>query len=177
MKRFHPLKKLFTGIILFSSFHLFDYLLGGNDGLRRIEKVLKYFLDSFLYEDLVSILAPLLILPIPILMVYAFISGMYRICTFNQYIPTFEDKTPGGVPIRGHSRYPNINRVLSYRESRLAGLSPEDGANMYIANSKIDGLYNGSYVGPNTMQTLSYIESKLSGMSGEKGLNYLANKL
>lgn len=177
MKKYHPFKKLVTGIILFSSFHYLNHILGGADGLYTLERLLKQFFERNIGKEIGDFLAPLILLPIPIFMVYAFVSGLYRLCTFTQYIPTFEDKTPGGTPIRGHTSYPNINRILSYRESALAGKSPEEAADLYIASSKIEGLYNGSYNGPNTQQTLSYIESRLSGMSGERGLNYLSNKL
>jgi hypothetical protein len=110
-------------------------------------------------------------------MVYAAVSGTYRMCTFNQYIPVFEDKIAGGIVVRGHEVYPNINRVLNYRESKLSGLSLDEGANLYIASSKLESLYTGYENGPETQRTLSYIESKLSGMSSDRALNYLSNKL
>ena len=122
-------------------------------------------------------LSALIVLPISIFMVYAAMSGLYRTFTFHLYHPTFEDNTPGGVVVKGCDSYDNINRVLSYRESKMCGLTPDKAADLYISSSKIESLYTGYSSGPQTLSTLSYIESKLCGMTPEKGLNYLANKL
>lgn len=177
MKAFNPLRKLSIGILLFSSFFVINSYLGGVDGLTDIKHSLRDGVLKSLPEALTSIILSIFGVMVGIYMVYSFVSGLYRICTFNKYIDMFEGKTPGGVPVKGCDTYPNINRILSYRESKLSGLSPDDGANLYIASSKIESLYTGYSNGPETKRTLSYIESKLSGMSPDRGLNYLANKL
>lgn len=79
--------------------------------------------------------------------------------------------------VKGSESYPNINRVLKYRESKMCAMSPERAADFYVSSSKMESLYSGYNNGPETMRTLSFIESKLGGMSSDRALNYLANKL
>jgi hypothetical protein len=176
MKTFNPFKKLMVGIVLFASFFLLYELTGGTNGLYDVQSGIEAFL-GFLPKDIASILSNFGIILLGSLMVYCFISGLYRICTCNIYNPVFEDKVKGGIPVRGSDVYPNINRVLSFRESKLAGLSPNEGADLYVGSAKLESLYTGYQNGPETQRVLSYIESKLSGMSSDRGLNYLANKL
>ena len=175
--RFYPLKKLFTGIILFASFYGIYNWTGGANGLDKVKNHLSTVTFDMFPKDLSEIMASLCIIGIGLLAVYCFVSGLYRICTFNIYNPVYEDYTPGGVPVKGCDSYPNINRILSYRESKMAGMSPEHAAELYISSAKLESLYTGYSNGPETQRTLSFIESKLSGMSPERGLNYLANKL
>jgi hypothetical protein len=176
-KIFNPFKKLVIGIILFASFFVLNNYVGGADGLTDIENFSSKSILSVLPSDLASIIASIVSIIIAVAMLYMFISGLYRICTFNIYNPVFEDYTPGGIPVKGCDSYPEINRVLSYRESKMAGMSSERAAELYISSSKIESLYTGYSNGPETQRTLSFIESKLSGMSPDRGLNYLANKL
>jgi len=174
---FYPLKKLAIGVILFASFFIINYYVGGVDGLTQIKHSLRDGVLNSLPNTAKSLILDLFGIAFGIYMVYAFASGLYRIFTFGQYIPQFEDKSAGGVAVKGSGVYPNINRILSYRESKLSGMSPDEGANLYISSSKLDSLYTGYNAGPETMRTLSYIESKLNGMSPDRGLNYLANRL
>jgi len=176
-KPFYPLKKLVTGVILFVSFFVLYNYIGGTDGLSAFERHLKDETFSFMSKGLASISACLIIFLIGILMLYCVASGLYRICTFNIYNPVFEDKFAGGTVVKGSDLYPNINRVLKYRESKMCGMSSERAADLYVSSSKIESLYSGYNNGPETMRTLSFIESKLSGMSSDRALNYLANKL
>lgn len=177
MKKFNPIKKLAIGLLLLTAFFTLFHVLDGADGLVAIKKSVQGFFREYMPEDLADLLGILVCLPLPIFMVYAAVSGAYRTFTFYHYNPVFEDHTPGGVLVKGHEAYPNINRVLSYRESKLAGMSNERAAELYINSSKIETLYTGYNNGPETQRTLSYIESKLSGMSSDRGLNYLSNKL
>lgn len=175
-KKFYPIKKLVIGIILLSSFFMLNSYFGV-DGIYSINTNLENKFSEFMSKNLSIIFSALICLPIPVFMVYAAVSGTYRVFTFNMYNPVFEENTPGGVPVKGSEFYPNINRVLSYRESKMCAMSSERSAELYISSSKIESLYTGYNSGPETRRTLSYIESKLSGMSSDRGLNYLANKL
>lgn len=177
MKKFNPFKKLTIGILLLTAFFSLFYGLDGADGLYDMKKSVNDFLMGYVSESWAGLLSALICLPVPVFMVYAAVSGAYRVFTFYQYNPVFEEHTPGGVLVKGNEAYPNINRVLNYRESRLSGLSNEKAAELYVNSSKIDTLYSGYSNGPETQRTLSYIESKLSGMSSDRGLNYLSNKL
>lgn len=176
MKNYTPTKKLLKGIALFACFFLMYHFLGANS-LSNYRVKMEDGLSDYINRDLASIISNTAMVLIGIFMVYCFVSGLYRICTFSGYIREFEDKTPGGVVVKGHSSYENINRILSYREAKLSGMSGEKGADLYVGSSKIESLYTGYNSGPETRRILSFVESKLSGMSGEKGLNYLANKL
>lgn len=168
--------KLIGGIILFGSFYSFNNLLGSDNPLGKAGKIIKQTL-SFLPRCLADLLSDLSVIILGVCLLYCFCSGMYRIITFRFYINQFEGKTPGGITVKENQCYPNINRVLSYRESKLAGMSSERAAELYIQTSAINVLYSGYYSGAGTKRTLSYIESKLSGMSGERALSYLTNKL
>lgn len=176
-KVFNPFKKLVIGILLFASFFVINHFMGGVDGLTNIKHTLRDGALSSMSEAPRSILLSLLGIVVGLYMVYAFVSGLYRICTFNQYIPTFEDSPVGGVPVKGCDSYPNINRVLSYRESKMCSMSPERAAELYVGSSKIESLYTNYNNGPEAQRTLSYIESKLCSMSSDRALNFLANKL
>jgi hypothetical protein len=170
------MKKIIIGIILFASFYLINNYIGGADGLLLIKKWIIRHL-SFLPLEYSKSIATILTTILSLFMVYCFVSGLFRIATFNQYIPVFQDTSEGGIIVRGHENYPNINRVLRYRESRMAGLSSDKAADLYIATSKVDSLYSGYDNGNETQRVLSYIEGKLCGMSSDRGLNFLANKL
>lgn len=174
MKKYNPIKKLLVGVILFVSFCL-SYKFIGTNGLYDIQSYVEK--HSFESKGIASIFSNLIMIFIGIVMLYCGVSGLYRICTFNLDNPVFDNVPEGGIPVKGSDSYPNINRVLSYRESKLAGLSPDKGADLYIGSSKLDSLYTGYNGGPETLRTLSYIESKLCSMSSDKALNYLANKL
>jgi hypothetical protein len=175
-KVFNPFKKLMIGIALVSVFALVNVYVGV-DGLVGIKNSIRNGLLGFMSENLSTMFSSLIVLPIPVFMVYAAVSGTYRIFTCTQYIPTFEDNTPGGVPVKGSDSFPNINRVLSYRESKMCSMSPERAADLYVGSAKIESLYSNYNNGPEAQRTLSYIESKLCSMSSDRALNYLANKL
>lgn len=170
------MKKLLVGIILFSSFYFLNHYIGGADGLLHIRKWITCHL-SFFPLELSKFIATIIITIFSLLMVYAFVSGLFRIATFNHYIPVFQDNSKGGIIVRGHENYPNINRVLSYRESKMACLSSDKAADLYITTSKVESLYTGYESGTETARVLSYMESKLCSMSSQRGLDYLANKL
>ncbi len=176
-KMFNPFKKLIIGILLLSSFYFLNEFIGGHDGLTAIEKHIREWMLGFMDENLAIMFSALICLPLSIYMVYAAVSGTYRICTFNLYNPVFEENNQGGVRVKGCDSYKNINRVLAYLESTMCGMSPERAADLYISSSKIESLYTGYNNGPETLRTLSFIESRLSGISSDRALNYLANKL
>ncbi len=175
-KLYRPMRKLLIGLTLLGIFAIFNIYVGV-DGLVDLRNSIKSTLLSYMSENLSIMLSALIVLPISIFMVYAAMSGLYRTFTFHLYHPTFEDNTPGGVVVKGCDSYSNINRVLSYRESKMCGMSSDKAADLYISSSKIESLYTGYNNGPETQRTLSYIESKLCGMSNDRGLDYLANKL
>jgi hypothetical protein len=171
-KIFHPLQKLVKGIILFTAFWLIYNKIGAN-GLRHLQVNLENDTFSFMSKDLASIFSNLVMLILGFALFYCFVSGLYRICTFNIHNAIYDEYVPGGVPVKGHNSFPNINKVLNFRESAMKGMSPERAAELYVASSKIENLT----VGPETQRVLSYIESKLAGMSPQKGLNFLANRI
>ncbi|MBS1636189.1 MAG: hypothetical protein JST26_09750 [Bacteroidetes bacterium] len=175
MKR-NPILKLAKGILLFGCSYYFMTVIGGADGLNALHNhVQNHF--SFLNADLASILGSLANCIGGLVLLYAFVSGLFRICTFNVYMPVFEDKTEGGIPVTGNSSYPNINRVLQYRESLLSSMDNDSALSLMKDTAILDSLSAGCYSGPEALRTLSYAESKLSGMSSDRALNYLSNKL
>src|ERR1035437_6393530 len=130
-QKFSPLRTLITGLVMISIFFLIRLATGGTNGLYNVENHLTNQTFSFLPHDLAEVIGNLCVIVVGGFSVYCFISGMYRTFTFNQYIPTFEDNTPGGTPVKGCDSYPNINRILSYRESKMCGMSPDSAADLY----------------------------------------------
>ena len=120
---FNPFKKLAIGIILFATFYGLNNYIGGADGLTDMENNIASHI-GFLNKGIVIIICSLASIAIGIFMLYCFISGLYRISTFNIYNPVFEEYTSGGVQVKGCDSYPNINSVLSYRESKMCGMTP-----------------------------------------------------
>lgn len=161
---------------MFGSTYFFSYLFGNNNPLCTAGKYFRKWL-FFLPNTLAVVCTEFFVIITGITLVYCYVSGLYRIITFRFYLNKFESKTKGGVIVAGHLSYPNINRVLSYRESIMAGMSSERAAELYVQTASINMLYSGYTQGQETERTLSYIESKLSGMSGERALNYLSHKL
>jgi hypothetical protein len=89
--KFNPFIKLSKGILMFGSVSVLDSYIGGTDGLNKMKKAIQLFLDFFPY-GLGNFIACIFSLVISLTMIYFYISGMYRICTFNMYLPIFENK-------------------------------------------------------------------------------------
>lgn len=84
-------RKLLKGIVLFTLFYALNHFIGGTDGLNQIEKNICGSLQ-FLHEALAKFMATILVLIISISMIYCFVSGLFRICTYNIHIKEFESK-------------------------------------------------------------------------------------
>ena len=89
-KMFNPFRKLIVGIFLLSSYFILNEFIGGHDGLTAIEKYIREWMLGFMDKNLAIMFSALICLPLPIYMVYASVSGTYRICTFNIYNSVFE---------------------------------------------------------------------------------------
>jgi hypothetical protein len=81
--------KLTKGIVLFGIYQFYvNYI--GYDGLFELDKTIQEYLN-FLPETMSSILASLIVIFTGLALVYCCISGLFRICTFHQHIPQFEN--------------------------------------------------------------------------------------
>ncbi len=87
MKREH--KKLLKGIALFGGSYYFNDYIGAADGLNKIEKQIALQLNFFPIS-LASIFASIAIIVIGCAIIYGFVSGLYRICTFRMRLESFE---------------------------------------------------------------------------------------
>lgn len=83
-------KKLLKGITMFSAFYISNHFIGGADGLVQIEKQVRVFL-LLLPEALAHIIASIVVLIIAIAMIYCFVSGLFRICTYRIYLSKYEN--------------------------------------------------------------------------------------
>lgn len=83
-------KKLLKGITLFSAFYISNHFIGGADGLYQIEKQVYVFLLS-LPEALAHMIASIVVLIFAIAMLYCFVSGLFRICTYHIYLQEYEN--------------------------------------------------------------------------------------
>ena len=138
----------------------------------------KKHLSSLFGEETGNFLALALVAIGHIFMLYMMIKGIYQVLTFNQYIDVYEGKNLAGYEISqthnihgipySNSSTSNIEKVYGYRNSKMAGMTPEKAADLYIKTSKLGGTVN--------KQVEGYINSKLGGMTPEKGLDYLSGK-
>lgn len=84
------MRKLITGILRFAGFFVSDSLMGGTDGLRKLMKGFALSLNSYLPIELSGLITSLIGAFISFTLVYLFVSGLYRICTCNQYLREFD---------------------------------------------------------------------------------------
>lgn len=106
---------------------------------------------------------------------YFLISGGYYMVTWEIPLPMYETKGGKDLSVFGNSAYPNINRVLKYREGKM-GLMTNDQATQYLMQtSKLDNLYGSN--GPNTKRTLDYIEGRIGLMSNDTAIDFISGKL
>ena len=106
---------------------------------------------------------------------YFLISGGYYMVTWEIPLPMYESKSGKDSSVFGNSAYPNINRVLKYREAKMGLMTNEQAAEYLMQTSKLDNLYGSN--GPNTQRTLNYIEGKLGMMSNDKAIDFISGKL
>jgi hypothetical protein len=172
MKDFNPIKKLTSGLISlgFGSFMIF---MVGEKGVSHCEKIIFAFFNNFLPKDLADFIAIICSLLLAWFSVKYFISGGYKVLYFNQYLETFDSGTAGReVTVRGNDSYRNINRILEYREAKMAGMNSRDAAEFMRSTSFLNTIGSGSS-GRNSQRALDFVESRMAGMSGEKGIQFL----
>lgn len=136
---------------------------------------LKEFFIIIIGEQTGNFLALAIIATAHVFMLVMLIKGIYQVLTYNQYIDEYEGKNLAGYEISqthnihgvpySNSNISNINKVYAYRNSKMAGMTPEKAAELYINTSKLGRTSN--------KQMEGYINSKLGGMTPDKGLNYL----
>ena len=170
-----PGRKFLAGLILMSVFFLMYNYFDGTDGLVKLESKMEHGFFSFAGKDLASVFGSIVVLVIGFLMIYCCVSGAYRIFTFNQFIGEFEGKN--GVVVRNasHGQYSNVNALISYRNSKMCGMSNDDSAELLIRTSVLDNISSGRFEGGSeTRKAASYMESKLNSMTPDKALGYIS---
>lgn len=177
MKNFNSIKKLVSGAILLL-FGFFMVYKVGESGWEYCEKQVRIFLDTFLPTNLAGFLSIVFSLVLAFYSVRSFIYGMYKVLTFRQYLEEFDSGSDGkAIIVHKNDLYPNINRVLGYREACMAGMNDSKAAYFLNSTAKLDSLYTGYYSGSNTLKALNFVESRLSGMNNEKAISYLQGKI
>jgi hypothetical protein len=92
-------------------------------------------------------------------MLIQMIKGVYMILTFHMYIDQYEGKNLAGYEISQRSltsSSTNIDKAYAYRDSKMAGMSPDKTADLYIRSSKLGSSSGNRHVD-------GYINSKLGG--------------
>lgn len=177
MKNFNPIKKLTSGLILFS-FGFFMVYMVGEKGWEYCEKSVFLFFNGFLPENLAKFISIIFSIALAWYSVKSIVCGGYNVITFNQYLESFDSDASGkSVIVKSNGLYPNINRVLEYRESKMSGMNDRDAADFLNSTSKLDHLYSGYSSGRNTERALNFMESRMAGMNSERGVQYLAGKI
>lgn len=151
----------------------------------HVERYLTNNLFSFLPHSLAIVATDIVGFLVYGTILVCAIRGFYRVSTFNQSIPTFDNSKISlkdislvnlSVPV-GSSEFRNIDSILSYRESKMASMSPEKASKLMIDTAVLDTLRSGYYNGPNTRGAVSYLESKLSAMTPDRAITYLTKNL
>lgn len=172
MKNFNPIKKLTSGLISlgFGSFMIF---MVGEKGISHCEKIIFTFFNDFFPKNLADFVSIIFSLLLAWFSVKSFISGGYKVLYFNQFLETFDSGTEGReVSVRGNDNYRNINRILEYRETKMAGMNSRDAADFMISTSYLNTISSGNS-GKNSQRALNFVESRMTGMSGERGIQFL----
>ena len=177
MKNFNPIKKLVFGISLFTFGFFMIYIVGEN-GWDYCEKRVYLFLNTFLPEGLAKFTSLIFSVVLGFYSVKSIISGAYKMFTFHHYLECFDSDSSGRcVFVKNNALYPNINRALEFRDSKMAGMNNGAAAQFLNSTSKLDSLYFGYNSGPNTQRALSFVESRMAGMSNERAIQYLQGKI
>lgn len=177
MKNFNPIKKLLTGLVLLA-FGFFMVFQVGEHGWEYCEKQVSQFLGTFLPIKLAAFISVILGIVLAWYSIKSFVSGLYKVLTFRQYLKVYDGDSSGkAIIVHNNGKYPNINRVLGYRESCLASMNQSRAADFLISTSKLDNLYSGYYSGKNTINALDFIESRVSAMSNDRAINYIQGKI
>lgn len=172
MKKFNPIKKLMSGLISLG-FGFFMIYMVGEKGVSHCEKIVSGFFNDFLPKNLADFIAIICSLFLAWFSVKLFVCGAYKVLYFNQYLETFDSGTTGKkVIVRGNNSYKNINRILDYRDSKMAGMNDRDAAEFMRSTSYLNTI-NSGISGKNSQRALNFVESRMAGMSGEKGIQYL----
>lgn len=182
MKNSSTFYKFITGAIMFSIAFLFMVNVSDLDKIHA-ERYLKNEFFSFLPKSLSILATDILGLLVYGTVLVLAVRGAYRVFTCNQSIPMFDNSK---ISLRdlnfvsvtpGSSEFKNIDAVLSYRESKMAAMTPEKASKLMTETAILDTLRSGYYNGPNTRGAVSYLESKLSSMTPDNAINYLTRNL
>lgn len=84
------MRKLITGIFRFACFFVSDKLMGGTDGLHGLMNGFALRLNNYLPKALSELITDVTGIVISLTLVYLFVSGLYRICTFNLYLREYD---------------------------------------------------------------------------------------
>lgn len=172
MKTFNPIKKLMSGLISLGFGSFLIYMVG-EKGISHCEKIVFTFFNDLLPKNLADLISIICSLFLAWFSVKSFVSGAYQVLYFNQYLETFDSGTTGKeVIVRGNDSYRNINRILEYRDSKMAGMNDRDAADLMRSTSYLNTISSGSS-SKNSQRALDFVESRMAGMSGEKGIQYL----
>lgn len=168
--------RFMKGFLRFIGFFAVVFFLHAKLNLGHMQHQLSVYMTDNLGRDLGNIL----LIAFYLVLLYAFfyfpIAGVYYMATWEIPLPMYESGSNGkAVSAYDNSSYPNINRVMKYRESKMGMMSNDKAAQYFIKTSKLDNLYSSK--GENTKRTLDYIEGRLGMMSNDKAIDFISGKL
>lgn len=151
-------------------------------GIHWNEKANPYFESIFLevFDKQNSVFFSSLVVGIGhIVLLVMLIKGVYKTCTFTQYLNTFDEGNLAGYeyiiePRRASKDTSGIEKAYSYRESIMRSQTPDNAAKTLINSSKIVG--SSESTGRGYDKATGYINSKLRGMSPSSAFKYLSGK-
>lgn len=158
-------------------------LLGGIFRITTVCLLYKYFgsdwensfyssLDSNYESTGAHLLIKLFNAGVGIWGVYWFALGVYKICTFNMYIDTYEAKL---TPFQKRhmkdnvTSTSNIEATMRYRDSKMRTMTNEQAAEFYLDTNRIVNSTTNKSV-------LGYINSKMTLMTPDQRINFLRGK-
>jgi hypothetical protein len=184
MKISLKIRKLVSGLILFE---LFQFVINSRAwDLDNVTKFLEKNVLFFLYPGLAEFIANLASAAFGLYVIYYGIGGLYRICTFNLINPAFDKswiytfdlhKVDFTIVVKGNSRFPNINRILDFRESELEKPTPLWYLEPLLKSKNLEPLYTGFNIGKETEGTLIHMECRIDCWENEAALKYIVHSL
>jgi hypothetical protein len=164
-------RKLASGLFRLASVSLF-YTYLGPDWVSKVQKDIVSWLSTDPDSAGADLIAKLFGAVIGLWLLYWFVTGIYRIYTFNMYMDAYETRLTPFQKRHMCDTDPdtsNINAALRYRDAKMRTMTPEQAADYYLVSSRIIG-------GTDNKKVIGYINSRMTLMTPEQRVDYLSGK-
>lgn len=94
---------------------------------------------------------------------------------FRLLISGIQEAASGGGSSSDNHDLSSLNKVMHYRDSKMAAMSNKDAVKFMRETSHIDQAMASSHL-PQSRKVLGYVNNKVAFMSNERAINYLRGK-